>query len=58
MTVTDIMGRAIMQQHTPVLGGSQTTSYLLPWLHMIKGTYVVQVKYVTGVQLTQKIVVP
>lgn len=57
ITVTDIMGRAIMQQHASVLGGNQTTSYTLPWSRMIKGTYVVQVKDVMGVQLTQKIII-
>jgi hypothetical protein len=56
ITVTDIMGRAVMQQHTPVLPGNQTTSYTLP--NMIKGTYIVQVKDAMGVQLNQKIIVP
>nr|WP_236065492.1 T9SS type A sorting domain-containing protein [Niastella soli] len=55
ITITDIMGRAVMQQHMPVLPGNQTTSFTLPG--MVKGTYVVQVKDVTGVQLNQKIVV-
>lgn len=55
ITITDVMGRTVMQQHTPVLSGNQTTSYTLPSL--LKGTYVVQVKDVTGVQLNQKIVV-
>jgi hypothetical protein len=58
ITVTDIMGRAVMQQHASVTGGNQTTSFALPWLRMIKGTYVVQVKDATGIQLVQKIVVP
>ncbi len=56
ITVTDLLGRAVMQQHALVLPGNQTTSYTLP--NMVKGTYVVQVKDVTGVQLNQKIVVP
>ena len=55
ITITDLMGRTVMQQHTSVLSGNQTTSYTIPSL--IKGTYVVQVKDVTGVQLTQKIIV-
>jgi hypothetical protein len=57
ITVTDITGRMIMQQHASTLTGNQTTSYTLPWLHMIKGTYVVQVKDATGVQLVQKVIV-
>ncbi|OQP43105.1 hypothetical protein A4H97_13260 [Niastella yeongjuensis] len=56
ITVTDIMGRAVMQQHASVLPGNQTTSYSLP--NMVKGTYVVKVKDAMGVQLTQKIIVP
>jgi hypothetical protein len=56
LTITDLMGRVVMQQRTSVLTGNQTTNYPLPSL-ITKGTYVVQVKDVTGVQLTQKIVV-
>jgi len=56
ITITDLMGRIVMQQHTSVLSGNQTTSYALP--NLIKGTYIVQVKDAIGVQLNQKIIVP
>jgi hypothetical protein len=55
LTITDLMGRVVMQQHTSVLSGNQTTSYTIPSL--IKGTYVVQIRDITGIQLNQKIVV-
>jgi hypothetical protein len=56
LTITDIMGRTVMQQHLPVLVNSQTTPLLLKG-SLTKGIYMVQVKNTTGILLNQKIVI-
>jgi len=55
ITITDMMGRPVMQQHLPVLN-SQTTPIDLKNI-LLKGVYMVQVKNKEGVLLNQKIVV-
>ncbi len=56
VTITDMMGRAIMQRHMPVLANGQTTPVELPG-SLVKGMYMVQVKNQTSVLLNQKIIV-
>lgn len=54
LTITDIMGRPVMQQHLPVLN-NQTTIDLEK--NPVKGVYMVTVKNKEGVLLNQKIVI-
>lgn len=56
LTITDIMGRPVMQQHLATLMNNQTTPIELK-NNLVKGVYMVQVKNIAGVLLNQKIVV-
>jgi hypothetical protein len=54
ITITDMLGRPVMQQHIPVLN-NQTTIELKN--NLVKGVYMVTLKNKEGVLLNQKIVV-
>lgn len=54
LTITDIMGRPVMQQHLPLLN-NKTTIELKN--NLVKGIYMVTVKNKDGVLLNQKIVI-
>jgi hypothetical protein len=55
LTITDIMGRPVMQQHIQELNSQSTPIELKNSL--TKGVYMVTVKNIGGVLINQKIVV-
>ena len=55
ITITDMMGRPVMQQHLPVLNIQSTPIELKN--NLVKGVYMVTLKNKEGVLLNQKIVV-
>jgi hypothetical protein len=56
ITITDMMGRPVMQKHLPVLENNQTTPVELKG-NLGNGVYMVQVRNITGTLLNQKIVI-